>query len=189
MFYVYSNDNGDGFSKYIVSRDQSDDYDALFDNLNFKSFTIEFDEAVFDSMIFNMQYHFAEYGDYIDNTTYPVNITYKDSTTEFEVLEVGFRTKSTTSRNLIRTYDWRDRPVYHQTTFQLQFNETFSYEKNTNVYEVLSSREIFNLDQLNFEYSQIYSGEYDETMISETYTHYLYQQADVLVANASYCIV
>lgn len=188
-FYVYSNDNGDGFSKYIVSRDQSDDYDALFDDLNFKSFTIEFNEEVFNTMIANMQSHFTEYGDYIDNTTYPVNITYKDNTTEFEVLEVGFRTKSTTSRNLIRTYDWRDRPVYHQTTFQLQFNETFSYVKNTNVYEVLNSREVFNLDQLNFEYSQIYSGEYDKTMISEAYTHYLYEQADVLVANASYCVV
>ena len=188
-YYVYSNDTGDGFSQYVVARDQSDDYDALFDDLNFKTFTIKFEQTVFDDMILNMQSHFDQYGNYIDNTTYPVDITYSDSIDEFSVKEVGFRTKSTTSRNVLRTYDWRDREVYHQTTFQLQFNETFTYLNNTNVYEVLNKREVFNLEQLNFEYSQIYSGEYDETMISEAYTHYLYEQADILVANASYCLV
>ncbi len=45
------------------------------------------------------------------------------------------------------------------------------------------------MEQLNFEYSQIYQSQYDETMISEAYTHYLYKEADVLVANASVGIV
>lgn len=187
--YSYYHDDGTDYSKYMNARDQSDDYDRLFDNYNFKSFTISFEEEVFDEMIDNMEAHFEEYGDYIDNTMYPIDLTYRDSDTEFTVYEVGFRTKSTTSRNLLRTYDWRDREVYHQTTFQLQFNETFDYLDGTNFENILKTREVFNLEQLNFEYSQIYQSDYDETMISEVYTHYLYKQADILVANASVGIV
>ncbi|MBI9009724.1 MAG: CotH kinase family protein [Tenericutes bacterium] len=187
--YGYYHDDGTDFSKYMNVRDQSDDYDRLFDNYNFKSFTISFEEEVFDEMIDNMQAHFDEYGDYIDNTMYPIDLTYRDAETEFTVYEVGFRTKSTTSRNLLRTFDWRDREVYHQTTFQLQFNETFDYEDGTNFKNLLKTREVFNLEQLNFTYSQMYQSDYDETMISEVYTHYLYKQADILVANASVGIV
>ena len=187
--YSYYHDNGNDYTKYINIRDQSDDYDRLFDNYNFKSFTISFEEEVFTEMTENMQEHFDEYGDYIDNTMYPINLTYRDSETEFTVYEIGFRTKSTTSRNLLRTVDWQGRDVYHQTTFQLQFNETFEYTDGSNLENILKTREVFNLEQLNFEYSQIYQSDYDETMISEAYTHYLYDQADILVANASYGVV
>ena len=189
---VYAYNNNDDFEDvtvYMNLRDQSDDYDALFDNDNLKKFTIEFDPAVFDQMIDNMENHFQIYGDYIDNTMYPVNLKYEDSRGSFEVINVGFRTKSTTSRNLLRTYDWRDRPIYHQTTFQLQFNETFDNPDRTNIYQILKTREVFDLEQLNFEYSQIYQSDYDDAMISEAYTHHLYQNAGVLVAKASYAVI
>jgi len=187
--YSYYHSDGNDVSMYMNIRDQSDDYDRLFDNYNFKTFTISFEEVIFDEMITNMDNHFEEYGDYVDNTMYPVDITYSDSYDSFTIYEVGFRTKSTTSRNVLRTIDYRGREVYHQTTFQLQFNETFYYEDNTNMKTILKTREVFNLEQLNFEYSQLYDGDYDEAMISETFTHYLYSEADILVANSSYGIV
>ena len=187
--YVYNHSDGEDVTQYINLRDQTDDYDRLFDNSNFKTFTISFEEDIFDTMLLNMQEHFDVYGDYIDNSMYSVNLTYTDSTESFTVLEVGFRTKSTTSRNLLMTTDWRGREIYHQTSFQLEFNETFEYADSTSINEILGKREVFNLEQLNFEYSQIYDSEYDETMISEAYTHYLYKQAGVLVANASYGLV
>ncbi|HPJ24437.1 MAG TPA: CotH kinase family protein, partial [Bacillota bacterium] len=77
----------------------------------------------------------------------------------------------------------------HQTSFQLQFNETFSYESGTNIHQILKTREVFNLEQLNFEYSQIYDGDNDQAMISEAFTYGLYRQAGLVVANASYGLV
>ncbi|XMB72385.1 CotH kinase family protein [Mycoplasmatota bacterium WC30] len=187
--YVSNHSDEAEVTQYMNLRDQTDDYDRLFDNSNFKTFTISFEEDIFDTMLINMQEHFDVYGNYIDNTIYPVNLTYTDSTENFTILEVGFRTKSTTSRNLLMTTDWRNREIYHQTSFQLEFNNTFEYLDNTNINQILGKREVFNLEQLNFEYSQIYDSQYDETMISEAYTHYLYEQAGVLAAKASYCIV
>lgn len=187
--YAYYNQDEEPVSIYMNLRDQSDDYDNLFDSTIYKEFTIEFEEDVFDAMIANMQEHFDEYGNYVDNTMYPVNMIYSDSSGSFEVFKVGFRTKSTTSRNLLRTIDWRGREVFHQTTFQLQFNETFDYADNTNIREVLKTREVFNLEQLNFEYSQIFNSSYDQAMISESYTHYLYEQAGLDVAKASNAVV
>ncbi len=187
--YAYYHQDGSDVSQYMVARDGSDDYDRLFDNENFKTFTIHFEESVFENMIQTMQTHFDLYGDYIDNTMYPVDVTYTDSTESFTILSVGFRTRSSTSRNLPRTTDWRGRDVYHQTSFQLQFNETFDYLDQTNLHEILKTREVFNLEQLNFEYSQLYEGDYDQAMISEAFTHYLYREAGLIVANASYGLV
>ncbi len=187
--YAFNHDDGENVVEFMNTRDQSDDYDRLFDNYNFKTITVQFEESVFEEMIMNMQAHFDLYGDYVDNTMYPVDITYIDESENFTIKEVGFRTRSTTSRNLPRTTDWRERYVYHQTSFQLQFNETFEYENHTNKYEVLKTREVFNLEQLNFEYSQNYRGDYDQAMISEAFTHYLYKEAGLKVANASYGLV
>jgi len=189
VYAYYHQEDYEDVSEYINLRDQSDDYDQLFDNHNFKTFTIEFTQTTFDQMIANMQAHFDIYGDYVDNTMYPVNLIYTDADESFTVKEIGFRTRSSTSRNLPRTLDWRDRYVYHQTSFQLQFNETFDYADTTNIYQILKTREVFNLEQLNFEYSQIYDGDYDEAMISEAFAHYLYERAGLIVANASYGLV
>jgi len=188
-FYAYQNYDNDDVSEYMNIRDQSEDYNRLFDNHNFKTIMIEFETEVFETMILNMQTHFDVYGDYLDNTMYPVDITYTDNNDSFTIQEVGFRTRSSTSRNLPRTIDWRDRYVYHQTSFQLQFNETFDNLDNSNLYEILKTREVFNLEQLNFEYSQIYDGDYDSAMISEAFAHYLYKQAGLIVANATYGLV
>jgi len=76
---------------------QSKDYDRLFDSTNKKEFTIEFEEDEFEMMISNMQSHFDLFGNYIDNTMYHVTMTYTDDFDHYQVLEVGFRTKSTTS--------------------------------------------------------------------------------------------
>ncbi len=140
-------------------------------------------------MIENMEAHFAVHGDYIDNTMYPVNLYYSDQRGDFRIQEVAFRTKSSTSRNLPRTIDWRGREVYHQTAFQLQFNATFDYEERSNKYEVLRTREVFDLEQLNFEYTSFHEASYDQAMISHAYAHDLFTQAGVTVAKASYGLV
>ena len=180
----------DSIVRLANSRKQKADYDRLFDESLAKSITVVFTEASFDALLADMLAYFEQYGTYQDNTMQKVDIVYADGEgTSFTLREVGFRTKSNTSRNLPMTIDWRGREIWHQTSFQLQFNATFDYAANTNEYSVLSDREAFNLDQLNFEFCKTVGGEIDEAMISESYAYKLYRRAGLDLSNASYGLV
>ncbi len=188
--YLSANNGYEGLTRLANNRKQKTDYKNLFDNTLYKSITIVFEEEVFSDLITSMETYFAQYGTYQDNTLHKVDIIYQDGQgNTFTVHEVGFRTKSNTSRNLPRVLDWRGREVYYQTSFQLQFNETFDYDQRSNEYGVLKSREVFNLDQLNFEYSKQIDAQPDVAMISEAFSYHLYQKAGVVVSNVSYGIV
>ncbi|MDD3122732.1 MAG: CotH kinase family protein [Candidatus Izemoplasmatales bacterium] len=188
--FIYAENSEVSIENLIVNRKQKTDYKNLFNNSNFKTLTIAFTDDSFNGLLTSMQSYFELYGTYQDNTLHKVTLKYSDGLgNAFEVLEVGFRTKSNTTRNLPLTYDWMNRASYHQTSFQLQFNATFDYSENSNEYTVLKQREVFNLDQLNFEYCKSFDGEYDEAMISEAFSYYLYDKAGVTVSNASYGIV
>jgi len=180
----------ESITRLANNRKQKSDSNRLFDNANFKSFTIVFEEPVFAELLTDMKAYFDLYGTYQDNTMHKVDVVYSDAAgTAFTIREVGFRTKSNTSRNLPMTLDWRGREIYHQTSFQLQFNATFDYENNSNEYAVLNKREAFNLDQLNFEYCKSFSGELDEAMVSEAFAYQLYRDAGVTISHASYGLV
>jgi spore coat protein CotH len=176
--------------KYIVNRNQNQDYNRLFDRSIYKSFTITFTQENFDQLLTNMQAYYDLYGNYRDNNLIPVDVSYTDGTGEsFTIYEVGFRTKSNTSRNLPLTYDWRGRSVYHQTSFQLQFNATHSYPQGTNEYEILRQRRVFDLRQINFEYALPFEGQDDDAMITEAYAHQLLRNAGLISQQASYGLV
>jgi len=180
----------DSIVRLANNRKQKPDYDRLFDATLFKTITVVFEDAVFDDLLDGMKAYFETYGTYQDNTMHKVDVIYADGEgTAFTLHEVGFRTKSNTSRNLPMTYDWRGREIWHQTSFQLQFNATFDYGPRTNEYGVLNGREAFNLDQLNFEYCKTISGEIDEAMISEAFSYRLYRDAGLLVSDASFGLV
>ena len=188
--YVSAKSGYTPLTRLANNRKQKIDYQNLFDHSLYKSITVQFDETTFEELVTSMEDYFLQFGSYQDNTLHKVDMTYHDGLgNHFTVEEVGFRTKSNTSRNIPRMLDWRGRTVYYQTSFQLQFNETFDYEKDSNEYGVLNKREVFNLDQLNFEYSKAIDSYTDKAMISEAFAHYLYRQAGVKVSNASYGIV
>lgn len=188
--YVSAKEGYTPLTRLANNRKQKKDYNNLFNRSVYKSITISFDESTFDELVLSMEAYFDKYGSYQDNTLHKIDMTYSDGLgNQFTVEEVGFRTKSNTSRNIPRMEDWRGRTVYYQTSFQLQFNATFDYAKESNEYGVLNKREVFNLDQLNFEYSKAIDSYTDRAMISEAFAHYLYRQAGVSVSNASYGIV
>lgn len=177
-------------SRLIVNRKQKQDYNRFFERGNFKAITVEFTTESFEALLTSMQAYFDEYGTYQDNTMHKVTLHYQDGYgTSFSVNEVGFRTKSNTSRNLPLTYDWRNREQYHQTSFQLQFDATFDYDKKSNEYAILNNREVFNMDQINFEYCKSYDSLSDQAMISEAYSYQLYKAAGTIASNASYGLV
>lgn len=180
----------ESIDRFVNNRRQNRDYKALFNNEVTKSFTISFSQESFDALILGMEEYFALYGTYRDNTMHPVDVTYEDSLgNSFTLVEVGFRTKSNTTRNLPMTINWSGRQIWHQTSFQLQFDATLQYEEGTNEYEILRQREAFDLAQLNFEYASAYEGTYDHALITEAYAHKLLDDADVIAQNASYGIV
>ena len=192
--YFYERSRHSDYAESIryltVNRKQKADYDALFDDANFKSVTVIFTETGFQELLGKMQDHMDLYGDYQDNTMHKVSIRYSDGLgNDFTVNEVGFRTRSNTSRNLPMTIDYLDRKIYHQTSFQLQFDATFDYADNSNAYQILNGREVFDVDQLNFEYQKLFESEYDQAMITEDYAYSLYQEAGVITANSSYGLV
>lgn len=188
--YLTAADGYDPLTRLVNNRKQKEDYKNLFDHSNFKTITVIFEDDVFNDLVTSMEDYFALYGTYQDNTMHKVDMVYSDGLgNDFLIEEVGFRTKSNTSRNIPRLLDWRGRTVYYQTSFQLQFNATFDYDKQSNEYGILNKREVFNLDQLNFEYSKTIDAQTDEAMISEAFSYYLYRQAGVMVSNASYGLV
>lgn len=188
--YVSAKTGYTPLTRLANNRKQKTDYENLFNRSIYKSITVKFDEETFNDLVTSMEDYFALYGTYQDNTLHKVDMIYSDGLgNNFTIEEVGFRTKSNTSRNIPRMLDWRGRTVYYQTSFQLQFNATFDYDKESNEYGVLNKREVFNLDQLNFEYSKAIDSYTDRAMISEAFAHYLYRQAGVKVSNASYGIV
>lgn len=192
--YFYEKSRQSDYAESIryltVNRKQKADYDALFNDANFKSITVIFTESGFQELLDSMQEHMDQYGDYQDNTMHKVSLRYSDGLgNDFTVNEVGFRTRSNTSRNLPMTTDYLDRKIYHQTSFQLQFDATFDYEDNSNAYQILNGREVFNVDQLNFEYQKLFDSEYDQAMITEDYAYSLFHQAGVVTANSSYGLI
>jgi hypothetical protein len=180
----------ESIERFINNRRQNRDYKALFDRSVTKTFTITFTQEAFDALILNMEEYFALYGTYRDNTMQPVDVAYSDSLgNSFTLKEVGFRTKSNTTRNLPMTTNWSGRKIWHQTSFQLQFDATLGYEPGTNEYEILRQREAFDLSQLNFEYASAYEGNYDNALITEAYAQGLLRAAGVVAQNASYGLV
>lgn len=176
--------------RLIVNRNQKQDYQTLFNRAIYKSFTIRFSETAFETLLTQMQDYYDQFGNYRDNQMVPVDVYYQDgSGNQFIVYEAGFRTKSNTSRNLPLTLDWRGRKVYHQTSFQLQFNATHAYSEQSNEYVYLNQREVFDLRQINFEYALPFEGRSDEALITEAFAHHLLAQAGVISQKASYGIV
>jgi hypothetical protein len=180
----------ESIERFVNNRPQNRDYKALFNRSVTKTFTITFTEEAFDRLILNMEEYFAKYGTYRDNSMQPVDVAYEDSLgNAFTLVDVGFRTKSNTTRNLPMTTNWNGRKIWHQTSFQLQFDATLDYAPGTNEYEILRRREAFDLAQLNFEYAAAYEGYYDNALITEAYAHSLLRKAGVVAQNASYGLV
>lgn len=162
-------------------------YDDLFDDSNYKKFVIYFSEANFLKLIDDMINYKDEFGSYRDNTIQEVDITYYDGKGNvMEVNEVGFRTKGNVFTRVLPVILEGDEIVgYQQVSFQLEFNATFNYAYNSTEYNYLQSREVFDLDQLNFKHIR----DYDHAAVTESYAYDLYREVGVFTSNTSYAII
>ena len=162
-------------------------FENLFDDSIYKKFEIYFSEANFLKLIYDMENYRDQFGSYRDNTIQEVDITYTDSTgLIYEVNEVGFRTKGNVfTRVLPVIKDELGNIVgYQQVSFQLEFNATFDYIENSTEYNYLQSREVFDLDQLNFKHIR-----YDTGVVTESVSYDFYREAGVYTSSTSYAII
>jgi spore coat protein CotH len=163
-------------------------YDALFDNTNFKRFTIRFSLANFNKLIEDMENYFDAFGSYRDNTIQEVDILYEDGRgASIELYEVGFRTKGNIfSRVLPIVRNQQGQVVgYQQVSFQLEFNETFRYPEASTQYKELKNRKMFDLEQLNFKFIRTF----DTTAITELIALDFYREIGLVASNSSLAII
>lgn len=163
-------------------------YDNLFDNQIYKKFVIHFSKTNFFKLISDMETYNDEFGSYRDNTIQEVDIDYTDSLgNTISMNEVGFRTKGNVfSRVLPVTKDEQGNITgYQQVSFQLEFNETFTYLENSTQYKELKDRRGFDLEQLNFKYIKAS----DSSGITEMMAYKLYNEAGVVTSKTSFAII
>lgn len=162
-------------------------YETLFDDSIYKKFIIYFSEENFLKLIDDMENYHDEFGNYRDNTIQEVDVTYIDGEGNVMVInEVGFRTKGNVFSRILPVIKEGDEIVgYQQVAFQLEFNETFDYVYNSTQYNSLKSREVFELEQLNFKHIR----ENDYGVVTESVAYDLYRAAGVVTSNTSYAII
>ncbi len=162
-------------------------FETIFDDSIYKKFEIYFSEANFLKLIDDMENYRDEFGSYRDNTIQEVDITYTDSTgMVYEVNEVGFRTKGNVFTRVLPVIkdEFGNIVGYQQVSFQLEFNATFDYIENSTEYNYLQSREVFDLDQLNFKHIR-----YDTGVVTESVSYDFYREAGIYTSDTSYAIV
>lgn len=163
-------------------------YDTLFDATKYHKFTIYFSRANFDKLVFDMESYHDQFGSYRDNTIQQVDMTYEDGDGNLAYYnEVGFRTKGNIFSRVLPVIKDNNGVVigYQQVSFQLEFDETFSYAKDSTPWKALHDREIFDLEQLNFKRISPYDG----GVVTELIGYQLYQEAGVITSNSSLGIV
>jgi spore coat protein H len=163
-------------------------YDSLFDNTNYKKFTLYFSRANFDKLINDMQNYNDQFGSYRDNTIQQVDMVYEDGHGNvFTMNEVGFRTKGNIfSRRLpVVLSDQGELLGYQQVSFQLEFNEAFDYPVNSTQYKALRARRAFGLEQLNFKYIR----DNDTSAVTELAAYDYFRSVGIVAPNTSLAII
>ncbi len=163
-------------------------YDLLFNNEVMHRFVISFSQANFDKLVDDMMNYHDQFGTYRDNTIQEVDILYEDSYgNKVELNEVGFRTKGNIyTRVLPVILDNKNQVVgYQQVSFQLEFNETFSYPDNSTQYKDLKQRRMFDLEQLNF---KAIKAE-DTGVVTEMVAYDLFREAGIPAPNTSLAVI
>lgn len=180
--------NTSGTDTQITSSPSEISYDSLFDATKYHKLTIYFSQANFDKLVLDMENYHDQFGSYRDNTIQQVDITYEDGDGNLAYYnEVGFRTKGNIFSRVLPVIKDNNGYVigYQQVSFQLEFDETFSYAKDSTQWKALHDREIFDLEQLNFKRISPNDG----GVVTELIGYQLYQEAGVITSNSSLCIV
>jgi spore coat protein CotH len=172
----------------LLTQVQEVSYENLFDDSIYKKFVISFSLDNFLKLIDDMENYHDEFGSYRDNTIQEVDITYYDGTgIVYQVNEVGFRTKGNIFTRILPVIKDNEGNIvgYQQVSFQLEFNHPFDYPIGSTEYQALKSRQVFELDQLNFK--NVRDGDYG--IVTESISYDLYRDANVMTSNTSYAII
>lgn len=162
----------------LGNRDKAQDYLNLFNNDIKHTFIVDFDSTEWQGLIDDMVEYNDEFGTYRSNNYRKVDVIYYTDDEEFLIPDVGIRSKG----NIYSRYP----PVDNQGNvipihYVLKFNETFDLVPGSNEYQLLKTREVFDLEKLAFKWNR--NG--DPTYLSEVYSMQVFREAGVPAPNMS----
>jgi len=163
-------------------RDQEQDYTQLFDHSIRHTFIIEFTQEEWDGLISDMTNYFDQFGSYKSNNYRNVTVTYIAGDDIFTIENVGIRSKGNIYSRVLPVDAFGNVVDIH---YMMKFNETFDLIEGTNEYNALKTREVFNLEQLLFKRN----NQYDPSYTNEVFAYHLFNEAGVIVPNASFAEV
>jgi spore coat protein CotH len=162
----------------LGNRDKQQDYQDLF-NPNIKhTFIVDFSQAEWNGLINDMETYNDIWGNFRSNNYRKVTVTYQADNEEFVIPDVGIRSKGNVFSRYPPVNGNGDVIPIH---YVLKFNETFDTVPGTLEYELLKTREVFDLEKLAFKWNR--NG--DKTYLSEVYSMQVFRDAGVPAPNMS----
>ena len=161
------------------SRDQSQDYEDLFNHNIRHTFIIEFTQEQWDAHINDMEEYNDFYGSYRSNKHRLVTVTYVADDEVYTIENVGFRSKGNIySRQLPIDSSGNPKAMH----FMLKFNETFELPSSSQMFDDLKTREVFNVEQLLFKWN----NQNDISFTNEIFAYDMFSEVGVVLPEASF---
>jgi spore coat protein CotH len=160
----------------LEDRDKEQDYLTLFDHSVEHTFIVDITSAEWQGLIDDMELYHSVYGTYRSNNYRKVQVTYTANGETIEIPDVGIRSKGNVFSRVLPINSQGDvRPIH----YVLKFNETFDTIPGTEAYDLLKTREVFNVEKLAFKWNR----NFDPSYLSEVYSMQVFRDAGVPAPN------
>jgi len=148
-------------------------FDRLFDDTIEKSLTVKITQEEWNHLDDVMLDYFARYGNFRTDFYAKADLIYSDSSGEFTVENIGFRTRGNVSRVRIQ----EDDGTLNLSNFKISFHHDFELKE----YDELNDRTVFNLEELDMKANRNYEGTY----ITEKFSLDLFNAFNVYAARTT----
>ena len=144
-------------------------FERLFNDEVEKSITIVISEDEWDNLDDVMKSYHSQFGNYRTDFYAQADMIYSDDAGEFEIKDVGFRTRG----NLSRTRIQNDDGSLNMSHFKIKFDKDFD--------PLNDKREVFELEEIDMKFNR--NG--DETYLTEKYSLDLFNKMGVFAAQTT----
>jgi len=145
------------------------EFDRLFNDENEKSITIVISQSEWDNLDSEMKAYYNQFGNYRTDFYAQANMIYSDNEGEFEISDVGFRTRGNLSRVRIQNDDDSLNLSHFKVKFDLDFDPSNS------------KRKVFEVEELDMKYNR----NEDSTYLTEKFSMDLFNKIGVFAAQTT----
>lgn len=144
-------------------------FDRLFNDEIEKTIKIVISQSEWNNLDSKMKAYYNQYGNYRTDFYAKANMVYSDSEGEFEITDVGFRTRGNLSRVRIQNDDGS----LNLSHFKVKFNADFNPQND--------KRKVFEVEELDMKFNR----NEDATYLTEKYSMDLFNQMGVFAAHTT----